>query len=63
MLVGALILATISNGLIIRGIQPYWATVLTGALLIGSLFFERLLQNSVSERLMSANLSVHQKQG
>ena len=32
-LVGALILATIANGLIIRGIQPYWATVATGALL------------------------------
>ena len=62
-LVGALILATISNGLTIRGIQPYWATVMTGALLIGSLFFERVLQKSVSERLMSANLSVHQKQG
>ena len=26
-LVGALILATIANGLTIRGIQPYWATV------------------------------------
>jgi ribose transport system permease protein len=62
-LVGALILATISNGLTIRGIQPYWATVATGALLIGSLLFERVLQNGVSERLMSANLSVHQKQG
>ena len=32
-LVGALILATIANGLTIRGIQPYWATVATGALL------------------------------
>jgi ribose transport system permease protein len=62
-LVGALILATIANGLTIRGIQPYWATVTTGALLIGSLLFERLLQNAVSERLMSANLSVHAKQG
>ena len=30
-LVGALILATIANGLTIRGIQPYWATVATGA--------------------------------
>ena len=30
-LVGALILATIANGLTIRGIQPYWATVVTGA--------------------------------
>jgi len=62
-LVGALILATISNGLTIRGIQPYWATVATGALLLGSLMFERMLQSSVSERLMAANLSVHQKQG
>ncbi|MBB6628189.1 ABC transporter permease [Nocardioides sp. KIGAM211] len=62
-LVGALILATIANGLTIRGIQPYWATVATGALLIFSLLFERMLQNGVSERLMSANLSVHAKQG
>lgn len=60
-LVGALILATISNGLTIRGVQPYWATVCTGALLIGSLLFERVLQNAVSERLMSANVSVHGK--
>jgi ribose transport system permease protein len=62
-LVGALILATIANGLTIRGIQPYWATVATGALLLGSLMFERVLQSAVSERLMSANLSVHAKQG
>lgn len=62
-LVGALILATIANGLIIRGIQPYWATVATGALLLGSLMFERVLQTAVSERLMTANLSVHAKQG
>src|SRR6478752_475495 len=60
-LVGALILATITNGLTIRGIQPYWATTLTGALLLGSLAIERVIQSSVSERLMSANLSVHQK--
>ncbi len=59
--VGALILATITNGLTIRGIQPYWATVATGALLLGSLMFERMLQTAVSERLMSANLSVHDK--
>ena len=62
-LVGALILATIANGLTIRGIQPYWATVATGALLLGSLAFERVLQTAVSDRLMSANLSVHAKQG
>src|SRR6185503_9152530 len=35
-LVGALILGTISNGLTIKGIQPYWATTLTGALLLAS---------------------------
>ncbi|MFD3581053.1 ABC transporter permease [Streptomyces sp. NPDC058683] len=60
-LVGALILATISNGLTIRGVQPYWATVSTGVLLIGSLFVERAIHTSVAKRLMSANLSVHQK--
>lgn len=60
-LVGALILASISNGLTIRGIQPYWATVCTGALLLGSLLIERILQTAVSERLMTANLSVHEK--
>ena len=63
-LVGALILATISNGLTIRGIQPYWATVATGALLLGSLLFERVIQTSVSNRLMAtANMSVHAKKG
>lgn len=60
-LVGALILATIANGLTIRGIQPYWATVCTGALLLGSLALEKVIQTSVSERLMAANMSVHQK--
>lgn len=59
-LVGALILATISNGLTIRGIQPYWATAATGVLLLASLALERVIQTSVSNRLMAtANLSVH----
>jgi ribose transport system permease protein len=61
-LVGALILATIANGLTIRGIQPYWATVWTGVLLLASLALERAIQTSVSERLVAtANLSAHQK--
>ena len=34
-LVGALIIATIASALIIRGIQPYWATIATGVLLVG----------------------------
>ncbi|SDT35487.1 ABC transporter permease [Actinoplanes derwentensis] len=61
-LVGALILATISNGLTIRGVQPYWATVITGLLLLASLLLERVVQTAVSNRLMSSNLSVHKKQ-
>lgn len=59
-LVGALILATIANGLTIRGVQPYWATVVTGALLLASLALERFVERGVSDRLMAtANLSVH----
>ncbi|WP_433797621.1 ABC transporter permease [Actinoplanes sp. CA-252034] len=62
-LVGALILATIANGLTIRGVQPYWATVTTGVLLLASLLLERIVQTGVSSRLMdSADLSVHKKQ-
>lgn len=61
-LVGALILATIANGLTIRGVQPYWATVVTGVLLLASLALERVIQRSVSNRLMAtANLSVHHR--
>ena len=37
------------------------AGMLTGALLLGSLLVERLLQSSVESRLMSVNLSVHEK--
>src|SRR4029450_9488660 len=40
-LVGALILGTISNGLTLKGIQPYWATTLTGLLLLMSLGLEK----------------------
>jgi len=39
--VGALIITTISNALIIRGVSPDWATLSTGVLLIGALAFER----------------------
>ncbi len=33
-LVGTLIIATINSALVIRGIQPYWTTIITGVLLI-----------------------------
>jgi ribose transport system permease protein len=59
-LVGALILGTISNGLTIKGIQPYWATTVTGVLLLGSLAMERWVSTVVSRRLVStAQASAH----
>ena len=59
-LVGALILATMSNGLTIKGIQPYWADVVTGVLLVGSLILEKTVSASVSNRLVAAaSASVH----
>ncbi len=59
-LVGALILATISNALTIKGIQPYWGTIVTGLLLLAALGMERGVETSVSRRLMSAaQASVH----
>lgn len=62
-LVGALVLATISNGLTIRGIQPYWATVFTGVLLLASLVLDKVLQSQVENRLMAVNMSVHERRG
>ena len=59
-LVGALILATISNALTIKGIQPYWGTIITGLLLLGALGLEKTIEVSVSRRLVSAaQASVH----
>jgi ribose transport system permease protein len=59
-LVGALILATISNGLIIKGIDPYWGTGVTGVLLLGALGLEKWVAGTVSRRLVStAQASVH----
>ena len=61
-LVGALILATISDGLTIAGVNPYWATVSTGVLLVGALVGDLLLTKTVSRRLVTVgNLSVHGK--
>jgi ribose transport system permease protein len=59
-LVGALILGTISNALTIKGIQPYWGTAVTGVLLLGSLAIEKWVSTTVSRRLVqSAHASVH----
>ena len=59
-LVGALILATISNGLTIKGIDPYWGTGVTGFLLLGSLGLEKWVSTTVSNKLVAtASASVH----
>jgi ribose/xylose/arabinose/galactoside ABC-type transport system permease subunit len=59
-LVGALILGTISNGLTIKGIEPYWATAVTGVLLLASLGLEKWVSNTVSRRLVAtAQASTH----
>lgn len=50
-LVGALIIATIADALIIRGIAPYFATIATGVLLVLALAFERLMSRAVAKRL------------
>lgn len=54
-LIGALIIATINNGLVILNVQPYWTTVATGALLIIALGSERILTTAVSNRLVTSS--------
>ena len=59
-LVGALILATISNALTIKGIQPYWSTIITGLLLLFALGMESSVKTAVERRLVkAASASVH----
>lgn len=50
--VGALIIATISSALVIKGVPPYWSTVSSGVLLIGALGIERLLSKTIAARLV-----------
>ena len=49
-LIGALIIATVNSGLIIRGLSPSWATFATGALLVGALAFDRATLRFVTAR-------------
>lgn len=51
-LIGALILATISDALTIAGVPPYWATVTTGILMIAALVFDKVMTESISSRLV-----------
>jgi ribose transport system permease protein len=59
-LVGALILATISDGLTIKGVDPNVAVGVTGVLLLASLGLEKWVSTAVSKRLVAtASASVH----
>ena len=59
-LVGAIVLATIADGLTIKGVPPYWATVSTGVLMIGALMLDKVLTHTISERLVAiGNITVH----
>jgi ribose/xylose/arabinose/galactoside ABC-type transport system permease subunit len=60
-LVGTLIIATINSALVIKGIQPYWTTIITGVLLIVALVFERVMTSAVTARLTATTeQSVHE---
>ncbi len=63
-LVGAIVLATISDGLTVKGVPPYWATVTTGVLMIAALVIDKVLTQVISERLvMVSTMSAHSAQG
>jgi ribose transport system permease protein len=56
-LIGAVVLATIGDGLTISGIDAYWTYVVTGALLIGALFLEYGIGAAISRQLQNADLT------
>lgn len=52
-LVGSLVIAEISSALVIKNIQPYWSTVITGILLIVALTGELAIQKAVSKQVVA----------
>ena len=63
-LIGTLVIATINSALVIRGIQPYWTTIITGVLLIVALVFEKVTTTAVTARLTeTSGASAHQTVG
>jgi ribose transport system permease protein len=56
-LVGALIIATINNGLVIKNVQPFWALTITGVLLIAALMLEKILTAALADRIVSLGAS------
>jgi ribose/xylose/arabinose/galactoside ABC-type transport system permease subunit len=64
--VGSLVIATMSSALVIKNIQPYWTTAITGGLLIialgGQLWLSKVVSDQVvARRTISAHKEVEEK--
>lgn len=49
-LVGALVIGVISTGLLLNGVEPYYALVVTGVLLVAAVTFESILTRAAEAR-------------
>jgi len=60
--VGAMVIATIGSGLLIKNIQPFWTISITGALLILALGGEHFLGKAVAKQAVArSNVSAHKE--
>jgi ribose/xylose/arabinose/galactoside ABC-type transport system permease subunit len=60
--VGAMVIATIGSGLLIKNIQPFWTVSITGALLILALAGEHFLGKAVAKQaVLKSNVSAHKE--
>jgi ribose/xylose/arabinose/galactoside ABC-type transport system permease subunit len=55
-----MVIAAIGSGLLIKGIQSFWTTSITGALLIGALALEHVIGKAVAKQAVTkSNVSAH----
>ena len=60
--IGSMVVAAIGSGLLIKGIQSFWTTSITGALLIGALALEHVIGKAVAKQAVSkSNVSAHKE--
>lgn len=58
--VGAMVIATIGSGLLVKNIQPFWTISITGALLIFALAGEHYIGKAVARQaVIKSNVSAH----
>lgn len=65
--IGLLIPATLRNGFVILGVQPYWQQVVVGAFLIGAVYFDQVRRAAANRgktksRLLARLFSTHRKE-